>query len=59
MAFTSNQIQSVFGEFQPVIDSSIKPTVNQFRGVFGVFKFALDRSAGIMLIVYHHRQRNF
>ena len=59
MAFTANQLQGVFGQFKPVIDNAVRPTKNQVQGVFGVFSFVLDRSAGIMLLVYHHRQRNF
>ncbi len=44
--FSQDQIQSVFGEFVPVIDESVATSSDNFQGVFGEFVIVLDEAAG-------------
>jgi len=46
MAFSANQVQGVFGEFQPVLDESVAFTADQTQGVFGEFQPVLDEAGG-------------
>ena len=44
--FSQEQVQSVFGEFVPVVDETVAPSGDNVQSVFGEFVFTLDEAAG-------------
>lgn len=46
--FSQDQVQGVFGEFKPVIDTAVTPSVDNVQGVFGEFVPVLDEAAGVV-----------
>ncbi len=44
--FSQDQVQGIFGEFKPVIDTSVTPSADNVQGVFGEFVPVLDEAAG-------------
>jgi len=48
--FSVNQIQGVLGEFSPILDETVTPTINNFQGVLGQFIIVLDEAAGVVVI---------
>ncbi len=44
--FSQEQVQSIFGEFKPVIDTSVTPSNENVQSVFGEFVPVLDEAAG-------------
>lgn len=63
-AFTSNQVQGVFGQFKPVLDyTTVTVTANNVQGVFGQFEPVLDEAAAaaglsIPVAMHGYRQRH-
>ena len=65
-AFTSNQIQGIFGQFKPVLDyATVTVTANNVQGVFGQFVPVLDEAAAaaagglaIPVAMHEYRQRH-
>lgn len=45
--FSQDQVQGIFGEFKPVIDTSVTPSQDNVQGVFGEFVPVLDEAAGV------------
>lgn len=44
--FSSEQVQSIFREFKPVIDNAVTPSNENVQSIFGEFVPVLDEAAG-------------
>lgn len=49
--FSQEQVQSIFGDFKPVIDTSVTPSQENVQSVFGEFIPVLDEAAGVAAAV--------
>lgn len=49
--FSQEQVQSIFGEFKPVIDTAVTPSQENVQSIFGEFIPVLDEAAGVAAAV--------
>jgi|AP95_1055475.scaffolds.fasta_scaffold387899_2 hypothetical protein len=49
-SFSGDQVQGVFGELVPVLDSTVSFTADQVQGVFGELVPVLDEAAGAVAV---------